>query len=302
MSAGILRSVIICAVVAAIASGAPLRAGAEGRIRDITGSASVILNAGESFDSGRDRALREAKTDALRAAFGEDMQVTDVVNIADGKADVQTHSLSRTSGEWIETTGDPVFELTPIDNGASLRITATVKGKGRQRSPSQVRIKAATLRNGTAKRCADDRFVSGDDLYLGFSSPAEGWLNVYLVDKDNAVCLLPYPGESNGSQKILANTDYIFFSKDTNVTAAGEMVREYTMTCNGDSELNHIYVVYSRSRFDKVTPTVGPDAIGAVTATEFYKWLTERQLEDPDLNATDLPISVYSSSDRLSLQ
>ena len=82
-------------------------------------------------------------------------------------------------------------------------VTCKVEGKAREIVSSQVDILAKLLRNGTEDRFESEQFKSGDDLFLSFQSPVNGYLAVYLVDDDEQVqCLLPYRDQKDGIYKV----------------------------------------------------------------------------------------------------
>ncbi len=95
-----------------------------------------------------------------------------------------------------------------------LVVKAKVCGKAREISRAEVAFSAKILRNGTEARYESNAFRDGDDFYLLFKSPVNGFLAVYLIDdKQTAYCLLPYPGNASGKTPVEHAKEYIFFSQ-----------------------------------------------------------------------------------------
>ena len=82
-------------------------------------------------------------------------------------------------------------------------------------------LQTVILRNGIDEKSASTDFKDGDDLFLSFQSPVNGYLSVYLVDaENNAYCLLPYRAQQAGIYKVEANRRYLFF-KETSAPLFG---------------------------------------------------------------------------------
>lgn len=273
-----------------------ISASGENPVRDVSGEATVKFLPGESYDAAKLRAIRAAKTDALRKAFGEDVEVNNMVQIASGTSNVTSVGHFETRGEWISTKGEPEVNLKTTLSGEPESLVVSIKGKARKRPADQVQFNAEILRNGSESRNADSRFVSGDDLRVLFKSLSDGWLCIYLIDNDNAVCLLPYPGESAGAQRILSGKEYVFFDEGRNDAGTDpNLLREYEMTCDGQTEVNTICFIYSRNRFDKPSASLSPNELSFVSSAEFYDWLGKRKIQDTELKADEQLISIFAS-------
>lgn len=202
-----------------------------------------------SVEEAKRTALDRAKIQAIADAFGTivSQSISTVISNKNGQSDTQFFSLggSDVKGEWIETIGEPVYNVDFEDH--FLVVTCTVKGKIREIDSPKIDIVANTLRNGTDLKFASTEFKDGDDMYLYFKSPENGTLSVYLIDESNlsVYMLLPYTDDKEGAFKIEANTEYILFSKKCAPELKRAAVVEYNLTCNGEKEFNDIVVVFS---------------------------------------------------------
>ena len=158
-----------------------------------------------TVEQARRTALDRAKIQAIADEFGTIVQQTNTTRIQnrDGESVSDFYSIggSEVKGEWIETIGEPQYNIRY--EGDMLVVTCTVKGKAREIESAQIDLVARVLRNGVEDKFESDQFRSGDDLYLLFQSPLKGFLAVYLVDAERqAFCLLPYQNQDAGQQTI----------------------------------------------------------------------------------------------------
>lgn len=196
-----------------------------------------------SLEEGKRTALERAKIQALADAFGTLVSQSNstIVKNEEGKSSVDFLSIggSDVKGEWIETLGEPKFDIFYENN--ALIIKATIDGKAREIKNASIDFEAKLLRNGTDLKFESDEFRNGDDLYLYFKSSINGYLAVYLLDEttQQVFCLLPYKSSGEPAYTIGHDKPYVFFScqkADGNPNA----VDEYNMTCEHSMELNTI--------------------------------------------------------------
>lgn len=222
-------------------------------------------------------ALDRAKIQALADAFGTIVSQTNATHVQNrnGSSDIDFLSVggSEVKGEWIETVGEPQYDIS-YEQGM-LVVKVSVKGKVREIVSAQIDIKAKVLRNGTEDKFESDEFRDGDDLYLSFVSPVSGYLAVYLVDAEQkAYCLLPYRGQTDGIYKVEANRRYLFFNIKEAPPQERQYVDEYVMTCSRSSEHNLIYVIFSPQPFMKAVDEEGEkNQIRILRISDLQKWL-----------------------------
>ena len=240
-----------------------------------------------SIAEARRVALQRAQLQAIADAFGTIVTQTNATTVRNenGKSDVSLLSLgaSEVKGEWLRTDGEPEYEIAYEDG--MLAVTVRVKGVIREIVNAAVDFQARVLCNGTEDRFEQDRFRNGDDLYLSFQSPVDGYLTVYLLDAEGtAYCLLPYRGDTGGRVAVKGNRRYVFFSVDDVPAEERGMVDEYVMTCGNREELNQIYVIFSPQLFTKAVDYAGEGVQPReLPYEEFQQWLFNCRKQDREM-------------------
>lgn len=240
-----------------------------------------------SIAEARRVALQRAQLQAIADAFGTIVTQTNATTVKNenGKSDVSLLSLgaSEVKGEWLRTDGEPEYEIAYEDG--MLAVTVRVKGVIREIVNAAVDFQARVLCNGTEDRFEQDRFRNGDDLYLSFQSPVDGYLTVYLLDAEGtAYCLLPYRGDTGGRVAVKGNRRYVFFSVDDVPAGEQGMVDEYVMTCGNREELNQIYVIFSPQLFTKAVDYAGEGVQPReLPYEEFQQWLFNCRKQDREM-------------------
>ena len=250
-----------------------------------------------SLEEGKRTALERAKIQALVDAFGTLVSQSNstIVKNEEGKSSVDFLSIggSDVKGEWIETLGEPKFDIFYENN--ALIIKATIDGKAREIKNASIDFEAKLLRNGTDLKFESDEFRNGDDLYLYFKSSINGYLAVYLLDEttQQVFCLLPYKSSGEPAYTIGHDKPYVFFScqkADRNPNA----VDEYNMTCEHSLEQNTIYIVFSPNMFAKAN-TKNEDAglPRQLPLKEFLRWLGKGKTKDTEAQIKSITIKIY---------
>lgn len=240
-----------------------------------------------SIEEARRVALQRAQLQAIADAFGTIVTQSNATRVKNenGKSDVSLLSLgaSEVRGEWLRTDGEPEYDIAYEDG--MLAVTVRVKGVIRAIVNAAVDFQAKVLRNGTEDRFEGEEFRNGDDLYLSFRSPVDGFLTVYLLDAEGtAYCLLPYRNDTGGRVAIEGNRHYVFFSLDDVPAEERSIVDEYTMTCSRDGELNQIYVIFSPQLFTKAVDYAGEGLQPReLPYEEFQEWLFKCRKQDPEM-------------------
>lgn len=261
---------------------------------------SYIYHAPENvtLEQAKRTALDRAKIQALADAFGTIVSQTNSTHVENrnGQSDVDFLSIggSEVKGEWIETIGKPVFKI--FYEQEMLVVSVIVKGKAREFVSAGIDFKARVLRNGTDDKFESELFNNGDDLYLSFLSPVNGYLAVYLVDSDRkAFCLLPYRNQQNGQCTVKANLRYVFFSIKDAPDDIRPYVDEYTLTASRSSETNQLYVIFSPQPFTKATDNAADDLLPRELSFEnFQKWLVKCRTIDKGMNLKMFMLNIKS--------
>ena len=260
--------------------------------------AEYIYHAPEnvSLEEAKRIALDRAKIQVIADEFGTivSQSNTTVVSNRNGESSSDFFSLggSEVKGEWIETIGQPEYDIN-YEQGM-LVVKAMVSGSIREIVSAQIDLKAEVLCNGTDLKFARTDFKSGDDLYLYFQSPVNGYLAVYLLDEVSQMvfCLLPYKSSSEAVTLIEKDKPYIFFSAK-HAGDKGHLVDEYTMTCTNPVERNTIYVVFSPNEFAKANSNNVDELLPQeLSFEEFQKWLVKSRNRDKEMDLVRNSITI----------
>lgn len=261
-------------------------------------SGEYIYNVPENVDleKAKQTALDRAKIQLIANEFGTIVSQSNSTSIKNdnGKSEIDFISVggSEVRGEWIETIGTPQYKISYEQN--MLVVNVFVKGRIREITSAKIDIKAKVLRNGIEDKFESKDFNNGDDLYLSFVSPVNGFLAVYLVDTDQkAYCLLPYRSQTDGIYKIEANRRYLFLSIKNAPRQEQQYVDEYVMTCNRSPEQNQIYIVFSPIPFVKAADNslseILPRELGF---KDFITWVSKCKTSDRELQTLIIPIVI----------
>ena len=240
-----------------------------------------------SLEQAKKTALSRAQIQALGDEFGTVVAQHNatLMNNTNGSTQTDFTSLSSSDvkGEWLETIGEPKYEIS-YEQGM-LVVKCSVTGKARAIVAKQNNYVVKILCNGIEDRNEGENFKSGDDLYLAYQSATKGYLAVYLIDDNkNAYCLLPYQSSKDGKVEVDANTRYVFFNQKTAQPLFNSSdVDEYTMTCDKASETNYIYIISSPNPFIKAIDNAVEGLPRELKYDDFQKWLSKNRTADKDM-------------------
>ncbi|MBR2457808.1 MAG: DUF4384 domain-containing protein [Bacteroidaceae bacterium] len=237
-----------------------------------------------SLEEAKRIALERAKMQSIADEYGTvvSQNNTTLVCNRDGESSADFFSLaeSEVKGEWIETIGQPEFIIS-YEQGM-LVVRAIVTGRIREIKSAQIDLKAELLCNGTDLKFARTDFNNGDDLFLYFQSPVNGYLTVYLLDEVTQMvyCLLPYKSSSESIVLVKKDTPYVFFSAK-HAGGNAQLVDEYTMTCTNSVERNTLYIIFSPNEFTKANSNdVNERLPQELPFGDFQKWLSKGRQRD----------------------
>ena len=249
-----------------------------------------------TLDQAKRTALDRAMIQALADEFGTIVTQQNATRVENhnGQSAIDFLSIggSEVKGEWIETIGEPIYNIRY--EGNMLVVVCKVKGKAREITSACIDFHTKVLRNGTDDKFVSDQFRSGDDLYLSFQSPVAGYLAVYLIDAENqAYCLLPYRNQTNGVYTVEANRRYLFFNTRLAPPSERPFVDEYVMTCERETEYNQIYVIFSPNHYAKAIDTNANDVLPRqLSCDDFQRWLVKCRKSDLGMSVKIISIMV----------
>lgn len=277
----------LIALVAAglLSAAAPFTTAAKG-IQTLTGEATYYGDATDSPAEAKRKALDQARINALAREFGTVLSQTTVSrDVADNGAEQQffsSLSASEVKGEWIADEGEPKFTIE-LDSDGHYVVHCRVTIKAKELSNKAADFHATVLRNGLTDKHASTEFKTGDEMFLAFRSPADGYVAAYLVAGDDVLTLLPYTSSASGKCPVRHDRDYIFFSAPNGDKEFGT-VDEYLMQTDGAFEHDRLYVLFSPNEFSKALDRANGDSMPRVQPYEdFVKWIAKLRRADGEM-------------------
>lgn len=251
-----------------------------------------------SVEEAKRTALDRAKIQAIADEFGTivSQSTSTIISNQNGETDSRFFSYggSDVKGEWIETLGEPEFNIGYKNN--QLIVHCTVKGKAREIVSAGIEFIAFPLRNGTSQKFESTDFRDGDDLFLYFETPVDGFLAVYLLDEASQTVynILPYKQQSVPAVEVKANQEYIFFSQEKANREERRLIDEYTLSCENDKEFNTLYILFSpndigkRNGFDSSIK----DKPDNIPLKDFKPWLSKALSKDKNLQFKEISVTI----------
>ena len=266
------------------------------KIKTVDGEYTYVVPENINLDKAKHIALERLKIQLIEEEFGATVSQSNstLVKNCNGESDVDFVSIggSEVKGEWIETIGTPRYDI--YYEKEMLVVSVRAKGRIREIISTAVDVKSLVLRNGIEDRFESDTFKSGDDLYISFQSPTNGYLVVYLVDTEQrAFCLLPYQDMKEGFFNVEANKRYVLFSAQNASSELKPYVDEYTMTCSHDQEINQLYVIFSTTPFVKaIDDKLETELPRELSNEDFQKWLAKYRTRDTNMVVKKTTITI----------
>lgn len=250
-------------------------------------------------------AIERAKIAVIEKEFGTVVGVSNYTEVSNQgeHSSVKFLSLgeSEVKGEWLETIGEPVVTMDIQDN--LLVVIVSIKGRIRELKMSRIDYDVKVLRNGITDRCASSRFRSGDDLFVSFEAPVDGYVAVYLYDLNGVNRLLPTKSNSHSSYYLPGGTRYIFFENGSaGVSRYADLANEgkdhpqsmYCLTCSGASEVNRCYIIFSPNKFTTPNDEMpqAEEAAAFLDFESFQRWLAKCRRRDRDMSLKIMDIVI----------
>lgn len=251
----------------------------------------------QSVEQAKQMAVEYAKVEAINSVFGAQVksQSSQYMEKSNEKeVDEFVHfSTTQVRGRWIQDIKPASFDrIWEEDN--MLNVTVTVEGQVREITTSPIPCRVRVLCDGTDADNERTDFRNGNNLYLSFASPVDGYLVVYLVDaQHDAYCALPYYGQSIGAYPIEANHEYLFFDPSRANAQDRPYVEGYKLDTAGDRETDLLYVIFSPNKFTKAIDRAGdPKRPRVLSWDEFHKWLSHCLNYDDEMTG-EQPILLH---------
>ncbi len=277
----------------------------------------------ESMTQAKEKALELAKINALENAFGTLVMQGNTVYIENKETGqkVETKTTFKmigntaVKGEIIQVLKTNYKETVRKEKIKRKKVDITyidceITLEAKEITDSNIEIQSYTLNTLDMIKPVTD-FYEGDDLFLYFRSPVNGYLAVYLDDGQQAQCLLPYrkmPAGMEEAMPIVADKEYIFFSDKPQFNYFNDdFFAEdiYTLVASSEKDINRIYVVFSKQLLNK--PILNRDNNNkllvefennnyelprVINSDAFQEWLIKIQQIRNDIKITNILISI----------
>lgn len=279
----------------------------KGKVKTVEDTYLYEIPSNVSYVQACQVALVKAQNAAIEKEFGTTVTQNDVVIMNNDSGQSKTSFHSMTSGQvrgvWLGDVVEPKFERV-LDEGRDL-LKVTVKGKIRELVTAGVEFEAKPLRVQPDKKLSSDTFKNGEDFFLYFKSPVDGYLTVFLFDilSNQVFSILPYQSSGKGSFAVIHDKEYYLFSAAKANPEDGE-VDELVLTCSegNTEEYNNLYVIFSPNNYAKISSTTGQKQLSddliipsSLSYKEFNAWLTKYQQKDEQMQVERIPIRIENN-------
>lgn len=282
-------------VMALLACVMPMSAHADD-VRTVEASYTYYGNGEQSRNQCKALALEGARSEALAKAFGRTVSTTifERETVSDELDSSYQDYLSQTEvkGEWLGDLSEPQYEIKTDEEG-NFVITCTVKGRARAITNEAVDFDAEVLTRSVQGKKRSTKFNSGDYMYVSMTTPADGYVVVYLADDaGNVFTLFPYLDENMVSVPVKKNQTYVLFDPAAKQPTAA-MVDEMKMTTSKSFERNDIYVLFSPNPFSKAKDDyVSETTPRMLKLKDFNKWLINTRNHDRKMSLKRIPVEI----------
>lgn len=273
------------------------------KIKIETGTAQLKIEKTMSKEAATLKVEELAKINAIENAFNTYVEQESNITVNSGKTDFRIIGTTKVKGEWVETldkklTEDTKEEIGQFGKEKTIWITCTIKGRIKEATP-KASVEFTTL-SCPKLNCKSTTFVSGEQLYLQFKSPLDGYLSVFIDDGNTVNRLLPYSSSENSSSvKVKADRNYILFSLDNNYQEFGKSdeIELYTLLKN---EINTLYIIFSEEDYYK--PILNAEKKSengyvipkTLTKAKFEDWLSKNRSLLGDFLDKSIDIEIVS--------
>lgn len=275
------------------------------KIKAESGTAQVKLEKNRTKEETYQKVEELAKINAIENAFNTYVEQESNITVNSGKSDFRIIGTTKVKGEWIETLDKKITEDIKEDKGQfgiekTVWVTCKIKGKIKAATP-KANIEFATL-SCPRLNCRSTAFTSGEQLYLQFKSPLDGYLSVYLDDGNTVNRLLPYTSAQNSSSvRVKADKEYYFFVKGESTPELGkpDEIELYTLK---RIEYNTLYVIFSEVNYYK--PMLSQEKVAdngyllpkSLTRSKFEEWLSNNRAMLNDFLDRTVNIEIISEN------
>lgn len=275
------------------------------KIRKAEGQAQVRVERNMTREEAQQKAVELAKINAIENEFGTYVEQQATLTVESGVSDFYIVGSTKVKGIWVSETDRDFIEDYREEKGEYgtekiLWITCTIRGEVKQATPRPAI--EYQVRNCTYPVCRTTSFSSGEQLFLWFKSPVDGYLSVFIDDGNMVYRLLPYSTMVNANTFLVTGDEgYLFFSKEATAgLQSGEKPDEIELYTLRRKENNNLVLVFSTNPFFK--PGLNKETVEAdnyvtprsLEKTKFEEWLSDYRAIFDDFQDVVIPIEIFS--------
>lgn len=277
-------------------------------IKEVDAHAVFTAPATMAPKEARFQTILSAQVDAVARTFGtivssENMSFVREKDMA-SSSDFFSLNEGDVRGIWLETIGDTIWSSPKHLADGSIIYEVNMRGKIMEMNSAPIAIKTKLLFNGTdpdKNEIRDFTFYDGDQMYLYFKSPIDGYLAVYLVDHDDNMTtqrILPYNNEPGGIHRVKADTDYVLFSAEKAEPREKQLVRGCTMRSNTNHDFNQFFIIFSPNPFIKaIDQGFDENMPSRLSYKDFQKWLSKNRRGDLQMCVEKIFVDIIKKQD-----
>jgi hypothetical protein len=252
---------------------------------------TLLLEDNDCIGEFKQKVINGAKIKALADKFGTLISQGTDLSVKNKNEAVDTHfqllQMSEVKGEWIETTQEKlIWELREEkEQQQHLYLTCQIEGFAIEKRHLIPNFEIITSKCESSKECASTVFKEGDNFFVLFKSPTNGYLSIFWKEENEVFRLFPYTTSQleMGGMKIEENKNYwIFSSKEFHnfPEINPREVDEMNLSTNGKDRLFcELIVVFAEQPFLKpMLSERESDGIKTLTDNELNKWLAKNKL------------------------
>ena len=249
-----------------------------------------VMSDTETVRQAEVNAVKQAQLGMIARHFGTMVGATTALTISENVSSI-TYGETEVRGIWLEDLAAPVINRMVLNGHFVLEVI--VSGKIKEYASTPIDLKCEVLKNGTDLKYASTEFNHGDRLYLSFKTPVDGYLAVYLGDRECVNCLFPYNGLPADTMKVNAGEEYVFFSRSKPGRFDPFSIQEYPLGCSPgtDMEMVRLYVIFSPNKFAKASDNA-EGRLRTLPFDDFHSWLSKIRRIDSDMNLLPFDITI----------
>lgn len=260
--------------------------------RHVHGTATLKIgrNSDMTLYEAEQRCIAEAKTEAMRAEFGElitsEIISSDEVYNGVAASSFAEYTIANVAAKWLEDLQEPVITADYTDG--ALCFTAEVWGVAAEIKNTPAEVEYHVFNGGQkgskAARVETAEFNHADALQLTFKAPANGYLCVYIRSKtdDMVFCLAPYGNSGDGRVEVKGGERLYLFDEKRGY---GPYAQVMEMKTDKEIEYDELFLIYSPHPFIKCPDRqLGEDEMRVCSMKGFSKWLVDLMRNDKELS------------------